>query len=101
MSSSAAAAAAGPKGASSYDNMEIHELRQALREKGLNASGTKAQLLKRVASFEISREVSQRCGSGRFGSIRVGIRDTIAIVFAPRCTARVPHAESTHGRRAM
>jgi hypothetical protein len=75
MSSSAAVAAAGPKGASSYDNMEIHELRQALREKGLNASGTKAQLLKRVASFEISREVSQRCGSAR-----VGIRDAIAIV---------------------
>ena len=57
-SSSSAAAGKG----TAYDSMEIHELRQALREKGLNASGTKAQLLKRVASFEISREVSQRCG---------------------------------------
>ncbi len=67
--SSSSAAAAG-KG-TSYDSMEIHELRQALREKGLNASGTKAQLLKRVASFEISREVSQRCGRLASHSISV------------------------------
>ena len=61
MASASSSSAAAGKG-TAYDSMEIHELRQALREKGLNASGTKAQLLKRVASFEISREVSQRCG---------------------------------------